>query len=589
MIRLVFRSLPMLVAALSLPHDASAANEKLVSLRVISNPSNAISVLPANLTDFDLNSSRDRAALRTELAKLVNLSENQKKDTRKNTPNIFPYDIGGGERRALENCLGLLDQVDRGGQDGVKAARTIQILLASFNHSFEYPIQRKFQVLHEVPYHVIKGSHHLRVHPSEDGDEGRKDPRPSSYWTPRANDGNVDLKAGFGRAAAANVEKEICSYKGAKDGWGAHPGFHVECSGQAYKFKLGDEIYSGPFNTRLFWLMGYNVTPIDHVEQMKVTYDRKILSEFHSRKHLDIEFRLLGKPILRHVVTQYSDPFTWIHHAQMKDGRQISGAELKRLLLKRIPPGDPTLHTYQRPEVIPGNFREEFEAQIDHLAFVPGSLATNAEHIKPIGPWKYNEFDAVDRREVRAMLILAGWVSNYNMRWENTRLSYVKENGQWNLKHFFSDVGSGFGTATRALAFENAQVDLMLWRVTKPKGREGVKLSGIQQNDIDNDAFAAMTFEDGQWMVRKLAKLSEKQIWDAMGAAYLPAASRRLAYEKLISRRIHMVRDFGLAAEFPALVRRPINEEFNFIPTAKDGYGWNLQKVVAGKLVELKK
>lgn len=564
----------------------------IVTLRTVTQPQNATVALPEFLSEFDLQSSLDRAKLSVELGKLLQLAEAQKKDARKNIPNIFPYAIGGGGKKALEHCQALLEQVHRGGREGREAAKWIQIILTSFNHDFDPPVQTS----HQIPgalVKVIRGLVHKRITPDDEGDGGRKDPVNSNYWASMPNDGTVDLKAGFGRAAPVNMENEICAYDSAKDGWGAHPGFNVQCKGEEYKFKLGDEIYSGPFNTRIYWLVGYNVTPIDRIDEMKVAYDRRILSEFHSRKHLAFSVNIFNQPLHSFVVTNYTDPFSWISHAKLKDGRKIPGMQLKKLLLKYIPAGDVTKREYKRPEVIPGNFREDLESQIEYLAFVPGALGHKSKSIKTIGPWQYNEFERHGLREVRAILILAAWVGNYNMRWENTRLSYVKENGQknsqWNLKHFLSDVGSGLGTATRVMEMENSRIDDMLWRVTEPYRGDGVKLSGIEQNDVDNKAFKKLTFEDGQWMVRKLAGISEQQIWDALGGAQMPAASRRVAFEKLLSRRIHMIRDFGLAGEYPALVKRKINPGFSFTPTAQDGYGWDQEKVVNGRIVKLKK
>jgi hypothetical protein len=446
-------------------------------------------------------------------------------------------------------------------------------------------------VIPEAPWQLIKRLRHPTIESDEDMDE--KDPAPSTFWQPIANDGSVDLYNGFNRKQIPNFDETICTYVDPKDGWGAHPGFTVNCGDKDdVKFKLGDEIYSGPFNTRIFWLMGYNVSPIDSVREFKVAYDRRILTEFHSRKHLTFGLRFLFIKLKYFTITHYVDPFKFIMYAKMKDGNRVTGMELKKRLLKVIPPGNVEDPEYPRPEAKANNYHEDFESQIEYLAWEPGAMAADPDDVKSIGPWKYEEFDVKDKREVRAMQILAAWVGNYNMRWENTRLNFVKvgkgKNADWRLKHFFSDVGSGLGAAKDVRKQTNSQVDEFTWRISEPR-EDGVELSGFQQNN-PNPAFGSVTIEDARWMLRKIAGISEKQIWDALSSVHtMSPAERRLAFEKLLSRRAYMIKDFGLAKEFPAIVGRKFNREFSYTPVEKDGWRWDEQKIVKGRLVAIKK
>lgn len=539
----------LLLLSLFAPLYAPAAD--LARLPVLENASNPDSAKPARFSHFHLNRSRDLEALKPAIEDLLTLAKAQKKakkDREEKHPDQrinFPLEIKGGQRMAFERVLELYPAMQRGEE---KALFEAQQLLAAFSNSHEYPIKHSYQIP-ELPYYIVKGMKHAVVRAR--GGDNSAEPKPSSYWQPVANDGTVDLAAGFGRSSLNDADSEVCEYTEPKTSWGAHPGFRMLCKGEKLKFKLGDEIYSGPVATRLFWLMGYNVEPIDSAKQLRIRYDRRVLSEFNSRKHLEFDVRFLFIPVYRHVITNYEDPFKFIAYGQLKDGTKIPGAELKKRLLKVIPAGDPTKPDYPRPEKMARNFREELERQIDFLAFVPGTVAADSDDIKSIGPWKYDQFDTANRREVRAIQILSAWVGNYNMRWENTTLAWIKQaDGRWALRHQLSDVGSGLGNTFDLRNLTNSQVAKFSPRVTTALSDGSVKLSGFMQN-TPNAALDNMSLEDAQWMLRKMARVSAKQIEQAVGATSMPPTMKKEAFTKLWNRRAWMVRDFGLAKEFP--------------------------------------
>lgn len=580
------------------------SSEGPVRLHVVDDPSDLNEGPGKRAYKFDLEDPRQLTLFRAEIKKLLQLSELQKKVKKDAEKSLklaprFAYEIKSGGRKALEETLSLLDTVERRQAGSVQALHQIRLMMASFQHNLAYPIKKNYQLLPDAPYYIAKGFKHNTIKSGDPveslvrqpgvNDSSRWDPKPSTFWQPKANDGQVNMRVAFGRKSVPDFEKPICTYIEAKDGWGAHPGFTVNCGQEDnYKYKIGDEIFGGPFNTRLYWLLGYNVSSIDGVQELKVAYDRRILSEFHSRKHLQFDIRFLFFKLYRKVVTNYEDPFDFVVFAKLKDGSKIPGKQLKKLLFKTIPAGDPKKPEYKRPETMPGNYREDFEAQIEYLAFVPGAMAHDNDDVKSIGPWKYDEFGAEDLREVRAAQIISAWVGNYNMRWENTRLNFVKVGKKnWQLKHFFSDVGTGFGAAHDLANMNNSRLNEMRWRVSEPT-RNGVELKGFNQN-MPNPAFDNLTLEDARWMLRKLAGITEKQIWDSLLATEMSAAELRVAFEKLLSRRAHMIRDFGLGREFPEIVKRKFNTQFSYTPVAGDGPRWDRQKVVKGVLVTIKK
>jgi hypothetical protein len=259
-------------------------------------------------------------------------------------------------------------------------------------------------------------------------------------------------------------------------------------------------------------------------------------------------------------VTKIEDPFDRIVAAVTTDGRRLTSPELKAGLLRdaTVVKGRP------RPETVAANYNPEFERQVAHLVWQAGTVAYEPDSIRTIGAWDYDQLDHAERREVRAVFVLSAWLDQYNMRWENTRLAYVKDGEGWHLRHLFSDVGSGLSDAHTMFRSTNSDIEGMPWTVTKTEG-DKVKFSGFAPN-VMNDAFAHTSAGDARWMLRRLAALSERQILQALLATSMSAAEVRLALEKLLSKRQKMVADFGLSSEFPEIAQRRIDASLEFDP-----------------------
>jgi hypothetical protein len=471
----------------------------------------------------------------------------------------FPSDVSSsGKRRALREVLALIDSWLDPGPGAARTRLHLLELVNALENSFRYPVKKNYQLIPEiVPMLLLRARQHRSVEAAA-GPEA--DPSPSSFWAPSGDLREKDLYAGFGRATVFEPAAGTCTYLAPKTGWGAHSGFHVRCGAAELHFKLGDERYGGPFNTRIFDALGYRTYPIDRVPALRLAYDRRVLTQFHSRKRLAMSAKVLFIPVKTHVVTDEDDPFDLIEHAVMRDGRRVAGPELRRSLLKdgRVVKGHP------RPETVDENYQVAYEAGIEALVWKPGTVAHESEDVRQIGAWDYDQLDHADRREVRAVFVLAAWLDQFNMRWENTRVAYVKRGSAWELQHLFSDVGSGLGLARTLIRSRNSDVEAMLWEVTERKGNR-VRFSGFAVN-VDNKAFERLTWSDARWMLRRLATLSEAQILDGLLATGMSAAEVRLALEKLVSKRKRMVLDFDLAAEFPAIAGRVVDRELDFDP-----------------------
>jgi hypothetical protein len=261
--------------------------------------------------------------------------------------------------------------------------------------------------------------------------------------------------------------------------------------------------------------------------------------------------KLLVVPLKTRVVTDQQDAFSYIDHAVMKDGRAIAGERLRTLLLRAHPRGQ------RHPETLDANYDTAFEGGIADLVWKPGAVEADTGSLRQVGAWDYDQLDHRLRREVRAVFVLAAWLDEHNMRWENTRLGDTAGAAP-RLLHLFSDVGSGMGVARTLSEHRNSDVQSMLWEVTERRRDGSVRFSGFALN-VDNEAFERLTWGDARWMLRKMAALSEHQIGQALRATGMSAAEARLALEKLVSKRRRMIVDFGLAGEFPALAARRID------------------------------
>lgn len=518
------------------------------------------------VSQFDLRLPQDLRRLNQGLLRLAALGENQDAYEVAHPERYLPfaYDVSsGGKRRALRESVALIDQLLAPGV-AASGARTLHLLelLHAVQNSFRYPVEKNYQLIPEVfPGLLIKMAAHLTV-PGGSGAAAVSDPSASSFWRSPGDVRALDLYAGFRRAALPRYDDKICEYLAPKTGWGAHPGFDVRCGEQELTFKLGDERYGGPFNSRVFDALGYYTTPIDPVPGLQLRYDRRVFKEYNSRKLLTMRARLLFIPLYTRTITDIEDPFDRIDHAVLRDGRRIGAAALKRGLLRDTL----VVRERPRPETLDANYDTAFERTIDRLVWQSGNAEPKTDALQAIGAWDYDQLDHAARREVRAIFVLAAWVDQFNLRWENTRLAFWRDGKEWSLVHLMSDVGSGLGLASSLRNSVNSDVDRMLWEVTERVEDDGsVRFSGFATS-MENRAFDGVTMDDARWMLRKLGALTERQILSALLATSMSAAEVRLALEKLLSKRRKMIEDFGLLGEFPEIAGRAVNRTLDFDP-----------------------
>ena len=403
------------------------------------------------------------------------------------------------------------------------------------------------------------------------------DPKPSTFWQPKGEIEKINFYYGFNRREIPQPGA-VCEYKEAKKSYGTHGGFEMICNKTEFKIKFGNETKTEPFNSRLIWALGYNVTPVDYVKDVYIKYDRKILTEYNLRKDLFVRIKsLAGFNYYKHNIQKELDPFAdAIAWGRLKNGEMIHSPDLKKRLLKP--------ESQAAVKIKDSDINAEFEAQIESLVLQEGNIEVEDDRVQSLGPWSWNDFDHSDRRELRGFAVVAAFLNLFDVRTDNNRLRLVTdEKGRQHLRHDISDVGSGLGSAENLFRFRNAQFNDLPWEFIRnrptevevgPRGK-GTKTSQTAFAPIDyrpldrNMAFEKAQLEDAQWAARRLARVSESQFVDAMVAAGFTSAEVAVVLEKLLSRRQNLLKTLGLDQEFPEVMSRKVSSKLNY-DSAKD-------------------
>ena len=401
--------------------------------------------------------------------------------------------------------------------------------------------------------------------PVAGSDSGRSDPRPSTFWTRPTAISQEDLYSGFGRERLPHLENSLCNYSAPKTSSGTHAGFDVECNGERFKIKFGEQ-NSEPFTARIFYALGYHVDPTDYAPRIKVRYDRRMLREFHLRKPLNMRITPLGIHVSTIHLQQHYDPFTFITTAVFNDGREVSGTALKHMLF--INPNLP------HPEDSPENFRKDVEAELDYLVMAPANVQPRDGPTQSIGSWQFGGLGHENLRELRGAGLLAAWLAWFDSRADNTKLRLERDAKDVELLHFFSDLGGGMGADTGVFSPHGENPNDFAWTFTAPEIIRGpgrmttpFRIEHFKPT-VPTAAFAAMTDDDARWMAQLIGQLTENQLRAALIASGYDNAESRLYLEKLISRRDKMIRDLQLENEIPLLRPNGQNRDFSYAPSS---------------------
>jgi len=366
-----------------------------------------------------------------------------------------------------------------------------------------------------------------------DMDASTVDPLPSSFWHKPATIPAHDLATGFNRAARPDFESAVWHYSAPKTSFGGHAGFEAKSGGRRIRIKFG-EIHSEPFAARVFHALGYNADPTDYSPGLKIRYDRRLFTEFNSRKPVDTRITAFGiLPVWTIHFQPVHDPFACIQSAVLTNGSRVPGEALRRRLMRG------------------GKFDESFEATVDYLVTVPANVQIHNSDEQSIGPWDFGQLGHERRRELRAAGLLAAWLGWYDSRVDNTRLRVVRHGEALELKHYFSDLGGGLGKSIGLLSRHAEDVKEFPRFFTEAAVRQGPHQMAIPFRIVHfrpiepTAAFEQMTLEDARWMARMIAQFTPGQIEGALRACGFNESEAGAYKEKLLTRREKMLADLG--------------------------------------------
>lgn len=419
-----------------------------------------------------------------------------------------------------------------------------------------------------------------REHPAANltaytGDLSKIDPKPSSFWSRPDSIASKELYAGFGRTSIPDYSTSVYTYDSPHEGYGGHPGFNVKLNGEKFKVKFG-EVNTEPFGTRIFWALGFPAIPTDFTPQIKVKYDRQLLSDFSDRKSTPTKLKAAGMTLAKISKRVYSNPFDYIDAVVLKDGSKLTAEEFKSRLFKT----NANAKLPKEPESRDELYDKGFESKIDYIQFEAANVRSRDDGpgVNSLGFWDYNFLDHPNRREVRAMAVLNAWLGNYDVRAGNTRLLLVKSKDQeeGRLEHVVSDLGALFGDSRGLYRLKGTALKSGLisedpntypWTISAPvqTGQTSVPIKNFM-TITKVEPFYNMNIDDARWMVRLISQLSENQIRQALIGSGCDAAEARLILEKLISRRDTMVRDWGLTNEIALMRPSGVDRKLSYDP-----------------------
>lgn len=398
----------------------------------------------------------------------------------------------------------------------------------------------------------------------EGSDSSQVDPPQSLFWTGEPSIEKQNLFAGFGRESLPDWGSLVWDYAGPKLGAGSTPGLEVRHGRWRAKLKFR-ETKSEPLTARLFHALGYFVDPTDHVRQLRVRYDPRLLREMNLRREVMMHFRLIGPPLVSLDLQKPCDPLDFVEAAVLRDGTWLSVEEVRQ----RLHPAG------MDAAMLPETWDREFESLLDYLVFAPVNFQIENSDWKSVGRWDHAQLGHDELRELRGVGLLAAWLGWFDCRFDNTSLRVdTNAEGAGGLRACFSDLGAGLGQSDWGFGWSPESVNEFPWEFTRAPvergpGRMRTPFRVVRFHTIvDNPAFDAMTEADARWMGRRIARLSREQLTGALIASGHDAAETVLYLAKLISRRDRLVLDLGLESEHGLLGDRAGPRAFDYDPTA---------------------
>ena len=151
-------------------------------------------------------------------------------------------------------------------------------------------------------------------------------------------------------------------------------------------------------------------------------------------------------------------------------------------------------------------------------------LEARPENVKRLDEWKWKDNPFVGTDQLQGLKIMMVFLTNWDLLDLQNKVLRVSENGRVEHHFIISDLGATFGK----LGNNNLPFFFRLGRKTNDPGTwyEAGFVSKVEAGMIDFDfkgkgrgLMEDITVEQGRWLARRLAMLSDKQLTDAFRAA----------------------------------------------------------------------
>ncbi|RLA65109.1 MAG: hypothetical protein DRQ88_02360 [Epsilonproteobacteria bacterium] len=203
-------------------------------------------------------------------------------------------------------------------------------------------------------------------------------------------------------------------------------------------------------------------------------------------------------------------------------------------------------------------------------------IEARSNKILRVGDFHATELGNWERREVRALLLIMGFVNSPDYKpSRNNKVKLIK-NGKnllnWEIQELVHDLGFAFGDQY----FTNAPNAYKWSFLKKTKSKLKIKYSNNQWIDKNRNPFQQASYSDLKWMARYMVQITRSQLESLAQVAGWPHDVAKLMIEKMVVRRNEIVKAFDLEGrkidgQLITLWDEVVPEEFSYGKYIKNG------------------
>jgi hypothetical protein len=334
--------------------------------------------------------------------------------------------------------------------------------------------------------------------------------------------------------------------------------------GEKWKLKWGSEVHTEPINNRLYTLIGGRFTDLVYSNQSGINgtvlilgkSDKEDCSKISTYKHL--QHCLL-------VSTYNFDITPYV----IKKGT-ITKFNIEKVL-RNLPAV--TLKKYSKKKLIGRTYVAFKESMVE---FKSKALINKA------GPTPGSFFGPLEDRVSRGLLLFNIFIWNLDAKDENNRTVMVKnfDGEKWSYVEYMHDMGASLGAPGESGKVNALKTGNGFLRVTSnPVAGFGFlkfpfltpRVATTQFMLYRPKAWDKTTFADSRWMAKKIAGITKKQFDSILSKVNWPEYMRDLMVWKLMKRRNHIAKIYGVSDLLDIKKLAPLDVSFDLTtPLARE-------------------